>query len=97
MITSLVAMYQKGAITSDHLVVECLHMIDPANPAPVLMALPEEILSRMLEFTRLYRPDGMITNYGILPAADQVEAAKRWIEDTQNRSRPMGDSMDSPA
>jgi hypothetical protein len=34
----------------------------------------------MLEFTRRYRPGGMMTNYGPLPAGDQVEAAKTWIE-----------------
>jgi hypothetical protein len=33
--TSLVAMYEKGAITADHLVVECLHMLDPENPAVI--------------------------------------------------------------
>jgi hypothetical protein len=79
MMASLLAMYRKGAITADHLVVECLRMIDPKEPALVLQDLPDEILARMIEFARQYRPDGMVTNYGSLPAADQVEAAKRWI------------------
>jgi hypothetical protein len=74
-------MYHKGAITADHLVVQCLRMIDPANPALVLDALPHEILMRVLDFARQYRPNGMVTNYGVLPAVDQVEAAKKWIED----------------
>ena len=29
---SLVDVYQKGAITADHLVVQCLLLIDPADP-----------------------------------------------------------------
>lgn len=84
MTTSLVAMYHKGAITADHLTCECLHRIDPENPALVLGALPDEILTRMLEFIGRYRPGGMVTNYGILPAIDQVEAARRWIEEARS-------------
>jgi len=80
---SLVTMYQKCAITADHIIVKCLHMIDPANPASVLEALPDEILMQMLDLARCYRPNGMVTNYGVLPTVDQVEAARRWIEDTQ--------------
>jgi hypothetical protein len=84
MMNSLVTMYRKGMITADHLVVECLNMIDPEDPALVLGALPDEILARMLDLVRSYRPDGMVTNYGILPAIDQIEAARRWIESTRN-------------
>ena len=36
MITSLVSMYEKGAITSDHFVAQCIHMIDPDDPGLVL-------------------------------------------------------------
>jgi len=35
---TLVAMYNKGAMTADHLVVESLHRIDPENPGPVIEA-----------------------------------------------------------
>ena len=80
MIAELVGMYTKGAITADHLVVECVHMIDPDAPELVLGDLPEDILRRMLQFARDYRPRGMATNYGILPAEDQVVAARKWIE-----------------
>jgi hypothetical protein len=83
MMTSLVAMYQKGAITADHLAVECLHIIDPKAPALVLDPLPREVIMRMIEFTRQYIPGGMVTNYGILPALDQVQAAKKWIEENR--------------
>jgi hypothetical protein len=79
-VESLVDVYRKGAITADHLVVQCLHMIDANDPALVLDALPREIVARAREFTRQYRPSGMITNYGPLPTADQVEAARQWIE-----------------
>jgi hypothetical protein len=91
-IDSLVESYQKGAITADHLVANCLHQIDPANPGLVLDALPGEILTRMLEFAQRYRPGGMVTNYGSLPAVDQVEAAKRWIESSRH---PLGNG-DTP-
>jgi hypothetical protein len=80
MVDSLVAMYEKGAITADHLIVQCLSMIDPADPALVLNVLPEKILSRMLEFVGKYQPDRMVSSYGPLPVVDQVEAAKSWIE-----------------
>jgi hypothetical protein len=81
MIDAFVSMYEKGAITGDHLVAECRHMIDPDGPGLVLSELPNSILDRMLEYIRRYEPDRMISNYGILPATDQVEAAKIWIED----------------
>jgi hypothetical protein len=83
MITSLVSMYEKGAITADHLVAQCIHMIDPDDPGLVLSDLPNSILDRMLVYTRRYQPDRMISTYGVLPAPDQVEAAKSWIEDLQ--------------
>jgi hypothetical protein len=83
MITSLVSMYEKGAITADHLVAQCIHMIDPDDPGLVLSDLPNSILDRMLVYTRRYQPDRMISTYGVLPAPDQVEAAKNWIEDLQ--------------
>jgi len=76
----LVHMYQKGAITADHLVVESLHRLDPKEPALVLKPLPREVIERMLEYATQYRPGAMRTNYGLQPAQDQVAAAKRWIE-----------------
>lgn len=83
MIASLVAMYENGAITADHLVAQCLNMVDPAAPELVLGRLPESILDRMLDYTRSYVPNRMVSNYGALPAVDQVEAARRWIESTK--------------
>ncbi|HEY1381773.1 MAG TPA: hypothetical protein VGF55_33550 [Gemmataceae bacterium] len=80
MIKNLVQMYENGAITADHLAVECLHRVDPARPKCVLGALPSAVLGRMLKYVREYRPGAMRTNYGPQPAADQVEAAKGWIE-----------------
>jgi hypothetical protein len=83
MITSLVSMYKKGAITADHLVAGCIHMIDPADPGLVLSDLPAPVLDRMLDYTRKYRPDQMVSTYGTPPASDQIEAAKHWIEELQ--------------
>jgi hypothetical protein len=83
MITSLVSMYEKGAITADHLAAQCIHMIDPEDPGLVLSDLPDPILDRMLAYAQRYQPDRMVSTYGILPAADQVEAARSWIADLQ--------------
>jgi hypothetical protein len=80
MVEKLVEQYQKGALTADHLVLQCLDMVDPRHPEHVLKALPPTILERMLKYAREYRPEGMRTNYGPQPAAEQVEAAKEWIE-----------------
>ncbi len=49
MMGKLVAMYNNGAITADHLT-EGLYTIEPANPALVLNSLPPEILLRMLKY-----------------------------------------------
>jgi hypothetical protein len=80
MIEKLVDMYNAGAITAHHLMVQSLHMLDPKCPDTVLGALPPEILERMLEYAHEYQPRLMRSNYELQPAADQVEAAKRWIE-----------------
>jgi hypothetical protein len=80
MIENLIQMYQKGAITADHLVVECLHRVDPQYPEHILGKLPAAVLERMLQYVREYRPGSMRTNYGPQPAAHQVAAAKGWIE-----------------
>jgi hypothetical protein len=80
MMDKLVAMYENGAITAEHMVLESLHMVDPQNPTLVLGALPPEILERMLRYAREFQPGAMLTNYGLSPALDQVQAAKNWIE-----------------
>jgi hypothetical protein len=80
MIDNLVAMYLKGAITADHLVVQSLQMVDAAAPELVLGSLPPEVRHRVLEFTRKYRPGAMVSNYGSVPSAEQVAAAKGWLE-----------------
>ena len=52
----------------------------PCHPEQVLQGLPTDILVRIQEFTKEFRPVGMVTNYGILPAEDQVKAARKWID-----------------
>jgi hypothetical protein len=79
-----IEMYKKGAITADHLVLECLHLIDPANPEVVLRSLPRDIISRIVKLAAHYQRDRMITNYGNLPTDEQVAAAAEWIR----RARP---------
>ena len=89
MIEKLVSMYKKGSITADHLVVECLHMLDPKCPALVLDHLPNEILERMLKYINEYQPQSMRSNYGLPPALDQVAAAKHWIEAATRKTTAM--------
>jgi hypothetical protein len=84
MMPNLVSMYEDGVVTASDLAVECLHMVDPENPGLVLEFLPGEVLGKLREFVEEYRPDGMATNHGLLPASDQVEAAKAWIEGKRN-------------
>ena len=52
MISSLVSMYEKGAITCGHPIAQCLQMIDPDDPGLVLSDLPNAILDRMLVYAR---------------------------------------------
>jgi hypothetical protein len=80
MIEALVAMYRKGAITADHLVVQSLGAVDPAEPALILDALPRELLTRVDEFVKQYRPGEMVANYGSVPEPSQVSAARKWLE-----------------
>ena len=77
---SLAEKYRAGMITDDHLLVESLHMLDPEDPGPVLSSLPEHILRRTLDYASNYLAGAMLTNYGLLPARDQVLAAQNWIE-----------------
>jgi hypothetical protein len=82
---ALIDQYQRGTITADHLVVQCLHMVDPEHPERVLAGLPSEVLGRMSSFVLRYQPDRMLTNYGPLPALDQVAAARHWLESVATR------------
>lgn len=75
-----IEMYEKGAITADHLAVQCLHMLDPRRPELVLGEVPDDILRAILKYAQDYEPGRMRTNYGSQPAMEQVAAAKRWIE-----------------
>lgn len=86
MTDSLVAAYRKGAITADHLVARCLSTIDPQSPGPTLEPLPEELIARVREYAHRYRAGTMVTNYGNPPSAEQVEAARRWIDEERRRS-----------
>jgi len=85
MMRSLVEKYRTGMITDDHLVVESLHMLDPENPGPVLSSLPEDVLLRMQRLATEYLHGRMLTNYGVLPAKDQVLAARHWIAESRQQ------------
>lgn len=79
MIHELVQRYESGAMTAHHLAVQCLHMVDPDNPELVLVQLPDDILVAIEKFADEYNPRDMSTNFGVIPAPDQVGAAMKWI------------------
>jgi hypothetical protein len=75
-----VEFYLQGAITGHDLMVESLCDIDPAAPEIVLKELPEEIIESILPFAKWYKRATAFSNYGILPADEQVAAARKCIE-----------------
>ena len=80
MIEDLIQMYQHGEISGYQLAVECLQAIDPRRPELVLQSLPAEIHDSILAYAERYNPRKSKPKARILPAEDQVEAAKSWIE-----------------
>jgi len=86
-IDKLVEAYEHGQITAEHLVVQCLHMLDPEHPDLILKDLPRPILDRVVQYACTYQPGKMRSNFGLQPAVDQVEAAKRWIESNADAPR----------
>lgn len=87
MIPELVKRYEAGAITAHHLAVECLHMVNPDEPELVLAHLPDDILAAIEKFADEYNPRGMNTNFGVIPAQDQVSAAMKWIGEKGSLSK----------
>jgi hypothetical protein len=84
-VNELMEMYEDGAITGYQVMIDCLQILDPNHPAPVLSPLPEEILGEMLAYTHRYDPTRMCSLAGPPPTVDQVSAAKRWIEDNKRQ------------
>jgi hypothetical protein len=74
-----------GALTDQHLFAELLLAVDPAHPDQVLTALPVELRQRFARFVDDYQPGAMLTTYGNLPTADQIEAASRWLAREHHR------------
>lgn len=81
MIRELVEMYDAGTITAHHLAVQCVHLLDPDEPELVLGQLPDDILAAIQDFADSYDSRSMRTNYGVIPASDQVFAATNWIRE----------------
>ena len=80
MIARLFEKYRSGKLTAGHAAVQLVQMIDPSHPERVLQGLPTDILVRIQGFTKDYRAGEMVTNYGAVPAEEQVIAAKSWID-----------------
>jgi hypothetical protein len=89
MMEKLIALYEKGAITADHLAVEALQRLDPAQPGRVLETLPPAVLRRLLNYAREYQVDKMRTNYGVPPALNQVRAAEKWMASSTGGVEPV--------
>ena len=90
MISDLVAMYDKGAITAHHLAVECLYLLDTAEPDGVLAQMPTDVLKAILDFADHFDPKEMTTNYGVIPTQDQVISASEWIRSQNGRESKSG-------
>jgi hypothetical protein len=78
-IQQLVGRHSSGAITGQHLIVQCLLLLDPVNPDLVLAAIPQCLLDKFALFVDEYRPGYMITTHGALPTREQVAAAAKWL------------------
>ncbi len=82
-IHELIQMYQNGAITSHHLVVESLNLLDSQSEESaeeVLGALPPRVCQELKAFVEKYRPGKMVTNFGRIPSVESVRLAKCWLE-----------------
>ena len=79
MVKRLIEMYESGSLTGYQVMMDCLQMLDPDNPDPVLSALPEEILDEMLAYARRYDARRPRSEMLIPPAEVQVRSAERWI------------------
>jgi hypothetical protein len=84
-IPRLVTRYTAGAITAQHLFIQCLDMLDPAHPDLVLGAIPTRLLDDFARFVDEYRQGAMVTTYGVLPGVDQVNAATKWFAQSGHR------------
>jgi hypothetical protein len=90
MIRKLIEMYEAGSITGYQVMMDCLQMLDPENPDPVLLELPEEILDEVLQYARRYDPRRPRSESVVFPAEDQVRTAERWICSRRSlRSNPV--------
>ena len=78
MMEQLVHMYQKGAITADHLVVESFADSTRRSLPWYSNLCREKILERMSEYVTQYRPEPMRTNYGLAAFAGPGRGGKRW-------------------
>ena len=84
MIQELVQMYKSGEITRYQVMIECIHMIDPQHPELVLESLPHDIHDEMLDYATRYDPRKHAPKERLMPANDQVQAAKQWITEMRN-------------
>ncbi len=85
-IDQLVRMYELGAITAHHLVLEALNLIGPDNADAVMDALPAHLHPEIRAAVERYRPGEMLTNHGPIPSPESVDRARNWLD--LNLARP---------
>ena len=86
MVDELIEMHRNGAITGYQVMIDCLSMLDPGHADIVLDGLPEEIVEEMYEYAQRYDPSRMRSIAGSPPTADQINAARRWIEERRPKA-----------
>jgi hypothetical protein len=83
-IQQFVQMYEAGAITPHHLVLESLNLLDSQGDEgveAVLGALPPQVHLELRAFVENYRPGKMVANYGNVPSPRSVGLASYWLAD----------------
>jgi hypothetical protein len=97
-VQQLVAWYELGAVTEHELVVRCLDLVDPRDPAAVLDGLPARTLPWLRDFLDHYRPGEMLSlRGGTIPTPDQVLAAKGWLSGRTPSGRVIQPAPISPS
>ncbi|SRR5260370_12448542 len=78
-VEQLVCLYEEGALTAHHMILELLRHVDPLNVDDMMCGLPSKFYPELESFLGRYRVGRMITIGGETPSPESVEAAKQWL------------------